>query len=84
MCENSSKIKQKKFIIDKNTCSYFFENTICKDNKILNFRDPIYLLKAIKGKKEIENIKKAHIYDGIALTKYLFWVKKNFFKKKDY
>ena len=77
-----SKIKQKKFIIDKNTCSYFFENTICKDNKILNFRDPIYLLKAIKGKKEIENIKKAHIYDGIALTKYLFWVKKNFLKKK--
>ena len=32
-------------------------------------------------KYEIENIKKAHIYDGIALTKYLFWLKKNFYKK---
>ena len=75
-----SRIKKKKFIIDKNSCSYFFENIIQKDNKILNFQDPIYFLKSIKGKKEIENIKKAHIYDGVALTKYLFWLKKNFNK----
>ena len=75
------KIKKKKFIIDKNSCSYFFENIIIKNNKILNYDDPIYFLKAIKGKQEIENIKKAHIYDGVALTKYLFWLKKNFYKK---
>ena len=58
-----------------------FKYIINKNNKILNFSDPIYFLKAIKGNKEIENIKKAHIYDGVALTKYLFWVKKNFYKK---
>ena len=52
-----------------------------KNNKILNYNDPIYFLKAIKGKQEIENIKRAHIYDGAALTKYLFWLKKNFHKK---
>jgi len=75
-----SRIKKNKFIIDENTCSYFFENIIRLNNKILNFQDPIYFLKAIKGKKEIENIKKAHIYDGVALTKYLFWLKKNFNK----
>ncbi len=76
-----SKIHKRKFIIDKNSCSYFFEKIILKNNKILNLDDPVYFLKAIKGKKEIENIKKAHIYDGVALTKYLFWVKKNFYKK---
>ncbi len=75
------KIKKKKFIIDKNTCSFFFENIIQKNNKILNYHDPVYFFKAIKGKQEIENIKKAHIYDGAALTKYLFWLKKNFYKK---
>ena len=53
-----------------------------KNNKILNSKDNIYFLKAIKTKREIENIKKAHIYDGAALTKYLFWLKNNFFKKK--
>ncbi len=76
-----SKIKNKKFIIDKNSCSYFFENLISKNNEILNLNDPIYFFKAIKGKKEIENIKKAHVSDGVALTKYLLWLKKNFSKK---
>ncbi len=74
-------IKKKKFIIDSNSCSIFYKHIINKNNKILNLQDPIYFLKAVKGKREIENIKKAHIYDGIALTKYLFWLKKNFYKK---
>ena len=77
-----SKIKEKKFIIDKNTCSFYFEDLILKNNKILNLQDPIYTFKAIKSKKEIKNIKVAHILDGAALTKYLFWVKENFYKKK--
>ena len=77
-----SKINNKKFIIDRNTCSIYFENIINKDNTILNYQDPIYFLKSIKTKKEIKNIQKAHINDGIALTKYLFWLKKNFMKKK--
>ena len=76
-----SKIENKKLIIDSNSCSFFLKSLINKKNKILNFQDPIYLFKAIKGKQEIENIKKAHIYDGVALTKYLFWLKKNFYKK---
>ena len=74
-------IEKKKFIIDSNSCSVFLKNIIDKNNKIMNFQDPIYIFKAIKGKQEIENIKKAHIYDGVALTKYLFWLKKNFYKK---
>ena len=48
---------EKKILIDKNTCSYNYENIISKNNKILNLSDPIYFLKAIKNKKEIENIK---------------------------
>ena len=76
-----SKINKKKFIIDVNTCSVYFENLISQNNKILNVQDPIYFLKSIKNKKEIENMKTTHIYDGIALTKYLFWLKRNFQKK---
>ena len=75
-------INKKKIIIDKNTCSFFYENILLKKNKILNQVDSIYAFKAIKTNKEIQNIKKAHIYDGAALTKYLFWLKNNFLKKK--
>ena len=35
----------------------------------------------IKNQKEINNIKKAHVQDGVALTRYLFWLKKNLGKK---
>tara|TARA_B100001057_G_C22831114_1_gene943430 strand:+ start:186 stop:1904 length:1719 start_codon:yes stop_codon:yes gene_type:complete len=76
-----SKIKGKRFIIDKNTCSLYYENIISKENKILNFDDPIYNFKAIKSRKEIANVKKSHIDDGVALTKFLFWLKDNFEKK---
>ena len=75
-------IHNKRFIIDKNTCSIYFNNIIKKNNKILKFDDPIYSFKAIKNDVEIDNIKQAHLYDGVALTKYLFWLKKNFYKKK--
>ena len=77
-----SEIINKKFIIDKNSCSLYYEDIILDKNKIINLTDPIYFLKSIKNKKEIDNIKKAHLYDGAALTKYLFWLKKNFVKKK--
>ena len=77
-----SNINRKKFIIDKGSCSIYFENIILNGNIILNQLDPIYILKAVKETKEIENVKKAHIHDGAALTKYLFWLKKNYVKKK--
>ena len=45
-------------------------------------KDPVYFFKSIKNKIEIKNTIKAHIYDGAALTKFLFWVKNNFKTKK--
>ena len=77
-----SEISQKKFIVDENTCSIFFENLILSKNKILEYKDPIYFFKSIKTSKELKNIQKAHISDGLALTRYLFWLKRNFHKKK--
>ena len=38
----------------------------------------------IKNEKEIKHVKMAHIYDGAALTKFLFWLKRNFNKKKNH
>ena len=44
--------------------------------------DPIYLMKAVKNKTEIKNIKKSHLIDGLALTKFILWLKENFKKRK--
>ncbi len=74
-------LKGKKIIIDRNTCSIFFENLIRKKFKILKKEDPIYLLKSLKNKTEIKNMLKSHIFDGVALTKFIHWIK-NINKKK--
>lgn len=39
--------------------------------------NPTTLAKAIKNETEIENIKKSHIKDGVAVTKFIYWLKKN-------
>ena len=44
--------------------------------KIIKKEDPIYHLKSIKNKTEIQNMINCHIIDGVALTKFLFWIKK--------
>ncbi|WP_440613885.1 M24 family metallopeptidase [Candidatus Pelagibacter sp. HIMB1748] len=69
-------LKGKNFIIDDKSCSIFYENLIKSKFKIIKREDPVYLLKAIKNKSEIKNMINAHILDGIALTKFLFWIKK--------
>ncbi len=63
------------FCIDKNTCSLFEENIISSKFKIARKDDPIYNLKSVKNKIEINNTLKAHIEDGIAVTKFLYWFK---------
>jgi len=68
-------------LIDSSSCSIYFENILKKNNKIAEFLDPIYFLKSIKSKIEIKNTIKSHIYDGAALTKFLFWLKKNYRKQ---
>ncbi len=75
------KVKNKKILIDASSCSLYFENILEKNNSIQKLLDPIYLLKSIKSKTEIKNTVKCHIYDGAALTKFLFWLKKNYRKK---
>ena len=74
-------LKGNNFIIDNNTCSIFFENVIRKKFKILKENDPTYILKSIKNKTEINNMIEAHIIDGVALTKFIYWIK-NINKKK--
>ena len=76
------KFKNKKILIDSITCSVFFKNIINRNNFIVQKQDPIYLLKSQKNKVEIKNMVQTHIEDGAALTKFLFWLKSNFKKRK--
>ncbi len=43
----------------------------------IDTRNPTLLMKAIKNPVEVANERKAHIEDGIAVTKFIYWLKQN-------
>ena len=71
-----------KIFLDSLSCSIYYKNLLKKKNIIVEKIDPIHFFKSIKNITEIKNMKKSHLSDGVALTKFLFWIKKNFRKKK--
>ncbi len=75
------KLKGNKFIIDPLSCSVINENIIKSKFQIISIVDPCYKLKSIKNSSEIKHMINAHIEDGIALTKFIYWIK-NINKKK--
>ena len=63
------------FCIDSKTCSVSDESLINYKFKIIDREDSIYIMKSLKNKTEIKNMINAHIEDGVALTKFLYWIK---------
>jgi len=73
---------KKNIWLDSLSCSVHYKKMLEKKNTIIEKMDPIYFFKSVKNPTEIKNMKKSHMIDGVALTKFLFWLKKNFKKKK--
>ncbi|MDC0856181.1 M24 family metallopeptidase, partial [Candidatus Pelagibacter sp.] len=74
------KLKNKRFIIDSKSCSVLKEKVIDSNFLIVSKNDPCYYLKSIKNSSEINGMINAHLEDGLALTKFIFWIKNS--KKK--
>lgn len=67
-------------MIDPMKMNYaLYKNIPCK---IVEAANPTILMKAMKNPVELENIKEAHIKDGIAITKFMYWVKTRYDKEK--
>ena len=68
-------LKGANFIIDNKSCSVFSQKIIESKFKIINKNDPIYKSKSIKNSSEIKHMIEAHKKDGLALTKFIYWIK---------
>ncbi len=77
-----SSLSKEKILLDSISCSFFFKQLLVRKNKVIERIDPIHFFKSIKNNTEIKNMKICHLKDGIALTKFLLWLKKNFKSKK--
>lgn len=69
--------KGTKVVLDKEKVNYLLLQNISQGAVICDEQNLTLLPKAIKNPVEVENMKKAHIRDGIALTKFICWLKKN-------
>ncbi|MEF9990680.1 MAG: aminopeptidase P family protein [Romboutsia sp.] len=64
-------------LLDPAKVNYAIYNNIAKDVKKIEDKNPTVLFKAIKNKVELENIRNSHIKDGVAVTKFMYWLKTN-------
>ncbi len=63
--------KHRIFAFDKNKSSVWLSQNL---TNILDIADPTVKMRAIKNQSELEGIKLAHLYDGIAICRFWFWL----------
>lgn len=78
---NLSALTADNIILDKRKVNHAIVNSIGKDKKIIDIMNPTTKLKAVKTKTETDNEIKAHIKDGVAVTRFMYWLKNNVGKK---
>lgn len=67
-------------LVDFNKISYAIYEAISK-NTMINSMNPSTYLKAHKNETEIANTKDIHIQDGVAMVKFMYWLKNNYKKE---
>ena len=64
-------------LLDKRVCNYRLVSELCEGVEIVDETNPSVLMKSIKNQTEQKNTVNAHIKDGVAVTKFIYWLKKN-------
>lgn len=64
-------------LVDPARLNYALYNNLPGEAKVIEKTNPTVLMKAMKNDTEIKNIINAHVKDGVAVTKFMHWLKKN-------
>ena len=62
-----------KMYVDPDSLNYHIYSMLPKDSIVLG-PSPVALRKAVKNEVEIESMRDAHLEDGLAMEKFLFWL----------
>jgi len=68
-------------LLDSARLNFALYNRIPHSVKIVDKMNPSVLFKAMKNEIEAENIRKAHVKDAVAHTKFMYWIKNNYDKE---
>lgn len=69
--------RHEKVLLETSRVNFAIVNNLDGSNKIVDKMNPTALAKSIKNPVEVENERRAHLKDGVAMTKFMYWMKKN-------
>lgn len=75
-----AQIQRKRVLADLRKINYKIK--CCVHTEMLDYHNPEELMKAVKNPVEIENIRNAHIKDGVAATRFMYWLKNTVGKER--
>ena len=64
-------------LLNKGTVNYRIVRSLPQTAVIVDRPNPTERMKAVKNPVEVENTKRAHVKDGVAFTKFMYWLKTN-------
>ncbi|RHF95006.1 aminopeptidase P family protein [Roseburia sp. AM23-20] len=64
-------------LMNRGMVNYRIVNSLDKAIKVVDKPNPTELMKAVKNKTEVDNTRAAHVKDGVAFTKFMYWLKTN-------
>lgn len=70
-----AKLEHYEVQLDKGVLNFHAFKQLSASNRIINQVSPIMAMKACKNEVELENLRKAHIMDGVAITKFMYELK---------
>ncbi|RGH13018.1 M24 family metallopeptidase [Clostridium sp. AF12-41] len=68
-------LKNEKILLERKKASFAVCESIDASCRIIDEMNPCATMKAVKNATEIENMRRAHLKDGIAVTKFMYWLK---------
>lgn len=68
-------LKNEKILLERKKASFAVCESIDASCRIIDEMNPCATMKAVKNATEIENMRKVHLKDGIAVTKFMYWLK---------
>lgn len=62
-------------LLDPSRINFALRNCIPEEVTIVEKENPSVLMKSVKNETELRNIEQAHIKDGVAVTRFMYWLK---------
>jgi Xaa-Pro aminopeptidase len=69
--------KTEKVLLDDGKVSYSIYNNLPNEVQKIKEPNPTMNFKAVKNNTELENVRNSHLKDGVAFTKFMYWLKNN-------